>query len=353
MGETTGRPSQLDGGLSRFSYDALLMLTVFAKHESFQEVGKSLGVKDHVVRGKLQPLAEAIEARTGTKVMLQVNARRWVMTEAGKRLAEQADGIVRKMQAAMQSIDGGQLVNVVTTSNCCGYMAELKHRVEDEVARSGEDPIRVRPLLKRSSEISLATLPEDTELALFSKLFDINDTNIEIGREIPVNGGWMIPLEIQNIAILTTGPLTGSLINEPTPAGLIEAGFTLCVPAGGVAWEILQADAADWHMLKYRQYFDVTDLYGGIKVLETGIAGPRAAMIVHGLEVDDPRLKNLDDSVLSDLYDSTGRRSWRAVTGFFRADPKDSADQHGHQWRDHVWKQAQALWATQTTSENS
>lgn len=334
--------TQLDPGLSKFSYESLALLTVFAKNRTFKKVSGVVGIPEFTVRKRLQDLASAVEDRTGTSILEAKNSRLWVLTEAGERLARQSEAILNSMESAMQSIEGGQLVNVVTTSNCCGYMAELKETVDHSTSSAH---IRVRPLLRRSSEISFKTLPEDTEFALFSKLVDTTaNTDIAVGVEVRVEGGWMIPLDIQEINLLSTRRLVGLPPPQPTPTDLLKAGMTLCIPDGGVAWDFVRADFPDWHRLHYRQHFGITDLYGGIKVLETGIAGPDAAMIVHGLEADDPRLVGLPSPFISSLYDDPGAKTWRAVTGFFRAERRDAAESHDRDWKNFVWEQALQLW---------
>jgi DNA-binding transcriptional LysR family regulator len=329
--------NELDPALRTFSYESLEMLILFEEHGTFARVAQIVGSQERAVRRQLHAMTDEVAGRTGTVIIREKNQRRSELTAAGKELVNHARRITTEMKIAVRSVEGGQVIPLITTSNGCKFVAELAE--QDRFMRSDRDPkYRIAPTLVHSSEITFDSIPEDVEFALFSKLVATTVVPIEIGIETPIEGGWMLPLKVDDLMVLTNHPLPGP--PYPRPAEIIDAGVTLCSPAGGVAWDFVQKDWPNWHLMRDRQYFHVPNLFGGVQVLESGLAGGNAAMIVHGLTRSDPRLHAIDNPVLDPLHNDPQNNNWKAVTALFRAERPSSGPAH-----DLVWKHAKDLWA--------
>jgi hypothetical protein len=122
---------------------------------------------------------------------------------------------------------------------------------------------------------------------------------------------------------------------------VIEAGVTLVVPTGGVAWDFLNQSYPDWRRLRPFQHVAATDLDFGLKCLARKLIH-RSAMVVHGLGPDMLDRYSLDGARLLE-FDPDNSDNMVAVTGVFHSRVTQSL--YGGDPYELLWETAQSVWA--------
>lgn len=321
--------------LRDLDYATLELLVEFRRTGSFAGVAKQMKyVNEKFVRTRLKQL-DASLIRAGFSPLLEApNTRRWVLTPHGVGLAEAAEAILIGMRSALTLMHAGRPVHMVMTSNCCKMVATLIQ----ELSSRGITGLRLETRLERSDAVDKRQVLGTADLAMFSTLLPIAGREREVmpGSTIPMAGGQMLVVEIEEIYFLTSGRFPG--VPFPTVADILDANVTLCVPDSGVAWDYAQIHAPEWHERRFRQCYRSKDLHGGIQILQSGLAGPQAGMFVHGIELDDPRLQGLPDRRGTKMDDDPNQK-FRAVTGLFAASGLSGETQT-------VWNTAQSMWGS-------
>lgn len=339
--------SSVDDVLRKLDVETLELLIGFREGGTFHSAARTVQLHERTARARLMELDDAFTKLRGTRILERINLRRYVLTDAGNELATQAQEITSALRMAVESIEGGRQINVVTTSNCCAELVQLMREFEEE------DRFRISPHLRRTMEIK-QTPPfdrDDSEFAMFSRLMRRDTVHLNQVRSI--QGASIIAFKLEEIEVIA--PKSVDLTAEPSVREMLRKGVTMCVPDGGVAWDYVQQGSPRWEHLQYRQRFHIPDLYAGLQALTTGLAGPRAAMIVHGLgNIKDKSSKLYP---LKDLYVQRRARASSpkgdhdtgndlvAVTGVLRAlRAQQSPEQE--KFSDQVWKKAEELWVT-------
>ncbi|WP_299056444.1 hypothetical protein [uncultured Nocardioides sp.] len=333
--------SELDQVLRRCDYETLELLAAFSRTPTFSEASSTVTVTERTAKTKLLELSRVFETGRHTPLLKPLNGRRWELTPAGQELARQAAELNAALRSAVESVEGGHKVRVVTTSNCCRALVGLMSDLEDET------DFTISPWLLRTMDVDFSH-PDfsDVEFGFFSQLMPADKaTPTDKVIELP-DQSQMIVIKREPIQLLA--PANVPLPKRPVSVReILQNDLTMCVPSGGVAWDYMQKGWPGWERIRYRQHFHITDLDAGLEVLRTGLAGRRAAMIVHGLgRIDETksRLARLDDNyVLKDVGLVDNDRQFVAVTGIFRADRADRRPQRVA-IAERIWEAAKCRW---------
>lgn len=328
--------SDLDEVLRKCDYETLELLIAFAQHQTFAGATRSVTLGERTAKTRLTELNDSLVKLRGTPVLETKNGRRYVLTEAGRELARQASEVNAALRNAVESIEGGRRVEVVTTSNCCEELVRLMGVLD------GESDFAIAPILVRTMDVNFSADNSDTEFMFFSTLMERDRARVHQLASIP--GGDFIAFKTDPIELVAPKDIAATLKRKPAVSvrSMLNADLTMCVPPGGVAWNYMQLGWPRWEHLRYRQKFHITDLDAGLEVLRTGLAGPRAAMIVHGLgEIQDKqsRLHRLRKRYAQLPVGTIDGEEVVAVTGIVRATRR-----RRDEVSERIWKAAQDLW---------
>lgn len=326
--------NNLDPLMAMIDYELLEMLISFNEHGTFAEVEKSMNITEKTVRSRLKELNRIITGQNKTAILHQANARRWELTPAGVQFAENAKSITKSIRRAVESIEHGHRITVVTTSACCDKLSTLMSWYQDHTSH----PINIKPRLAQSSAIEPTKLDADVDYALVATLVAINPEDPVLpGTTVPLGAGEMLVLDVDDVQVLTRSRGNVRNAGATNIQDLLAGNTTFCIPSAGVPWEYMQRLVPDWQVLKFQQYFPIDDLNQGLSVLASGIAGPRAVMLVHGIGELDPRLVRIPDPMLLPL-ESDGPRL-AAATGLIRRPRRTYTEAS-----DTVWSDAHERW---------
>lgn len=330
--------SALDPVLTTLSYEVIEMLCVFRDTPSFKDVAAKFNRDERTVSRQLREVDEAFHKTQQVHILdREHGGKNYRLTPAGEDFVRSLMPIGAAMRDAIKAVTTAtRRVPVLCTQNCLTRLSTLREALPP---RSG---FNIIPLPKRSADIDLIALATDPDIqvCLASALM-----SSEQDPEVGVIAQWsdqieVLPLEISAPQLLAVDNL--GLPEAITVRDVVEAGVTFLTPPGGVAWEFLNRNYADWYKLRPFQHSPVPDLDYGLKCLATR-AVPRSAMVVHGFDLERRRrTEGLERAYTQDFAVSGGSHQLVAVTGVFRIRQETRSAANPY---DVIWQTAQDLWS--------
>jgi hypothetical protein len=340
MTEPPAAEFPLDPFFAELNYQLIEMLRSFSRGDSFKDIGVRFKCDERTVSRQLGALDEAFFTTQHEHILYRPSGKgSYQLTPAGKILVDLLEPIIEATHGAVEAAASStKRVKVICTSNCLEFFRELSNALP---ADRSFDPI---PEARRTAEINLGRSPEmdptrsDTGVFLASVLMS-RAQNAAVGTVCPCNDMIeVLPVKVEPLQLLSPDDL--GLRSRITVRQVIEAGVTLVVPVGGVAWDFLNWSYPDWRRLRPFQHVAATDLDFGLKCLARKLI-PRSAMVVHGLGQDMLERYSLGDARLLE-FDTGGSHSMVAVTGVFHS--RASESQYDDDPYELIWETAQSIW---------
>ena len=332
MTESFKEEPPLDPFLAELSYKSIEMLRFFSRGYSFKDIGTHFGMDERTVSRQLTDLDKAFY-QTQNEHILERPSRKgsYQLTPEGEILVDLLEPITDATRGAAEAAASStKRVKVVCTSNCLQLFRELSDALPSERA------FDLVPEARRTAEIDLGQ-PADTGVFLASVLMS-GAQKAKVGDVCAFNDKIeALPVKVEPLQLLSPEDL--GFRSRVTVRQIIEAGVTLVVPTGGVAWDFLNMSYPDWRRLRSFQHVAATDLDFGLKCLAHKLI-PRSAMIVHGLEPDMLKRYLLDDARLLEF--DTNSHGLVAVTGVFHNRAAES--QYDDDPHELIWKTAKSIW---------
>ncbi|MCO5971560.1 hypothetical protein [Actinoallomurus soli] len=330
--------STLDPILAALSYEVIEWLRSFRYDRSFKEIAGRFGRDERTVSQQLQRLDQAFWDTQQVHILDREFGRKtYRLTRAGEAFVNRLEVIPEMTRAAIDAATTvSRRIPILCTSNCLSYLRDLSDGLG---VASG---FNIVPESRRTADVDL-TFPEngpDRHIGVcLSSAMMSSEQDPRVGSIAQWNERVeVLVLRIDRFKLLCVGDRQP---REPvTVRELVEDGMTFMTPRGGVVWDFLNRSFPGWWKLRPFQYVQVGDLDFGLRCLASGLVEP-AAMVVHGVELEDLESYGLDHPRLLD-FAVGGSHRLVAITGVFRVRHENPDDQDPY---DLVWKTAQSLWA--------
>jgi hypothetical protein len=326
----------LDPVLGALSYEVMEILRSFSLGGSFKEIGGRFKIDERTVSRQLVALDDAIYKALQEHIILRPGGKgSYQLTPAGRVLVDLLEPIIDATRGAVEAAVGStKRVKVICTSNCL----ELFRRLSDALSPERTfDPV---PEARRTAEIDLDRQADTGTRVFLASVLMSGAQNPTPGTPCACNARIeVLPVKVDPLHLLSPGDL--GFRSRVTVRQVIEAGVTLVVPTGGVAWDFLDQSYPDWRRLRPFQHVVATDLDFGLKCLAHKLI-PRSAMVVHGLSREV-----LDGYALQDAhileFDTSSSGRMVAVTGIFHVrDAESPAEDDPYEL---LWQTANSIWA--------